>query len=183
MKHQPNARRVRRTPVSVEDVTPITPVAKWGRDHWSTLLYVESRCVDYKGEIANERMRTHPRVHRKLLGDAQALYGIGGDYPTVLRNGDTIDRHDDWSCLEEMVAHGLVVVVGERDRRPSQHFTGGEVTVRLTDLGWRVAHRIRRDRAEGTPTATWAPSPELEAEIKFAFSVLSGATQEGEGTP
>lgn len=169
MKYQPNAKRLRRSVDGVTDVTPVTPVAKWGRDHWTTLLYVETRCVDHRGKLDNQHMRTNPRVHRKLLGDAQARFGMMGEHPTRLRNGDTIDRHDDWSCLEEMVAHGLVEVVNERDRRPSKVFTGGEVTMRMTPLGWRVAHQIRRDRAEGKPSVVWQPSPELEAEIKFQF--------------
>ena len=169
MKHQPNAKRISRTPSGAVDVTPITPVAKWGRDHWTTLLYVETRCVDHKGKLDNQHMRTNARVHRKLLGDAQARAGmVSTDYPTRLRNGDTLDRHDDWSCLEEMVAHGLVEVAHERDRRPSQPFTGGEIAMRMTELGWRVAHQIRRDRANGQPTVTWTPTPEMEAEISFA---------------
>ena len=166
MKHQPNAKVIEREPDgSVSYVLPVTPVAKWGRDHWTTLLYIESRCVDAKGVLDNQKMRTNARVHRKLLGDLQARTGMTGeDYPTELRNGDTIDRHDDWSCVEEMVAHGLLVIVSEKDKT-GEPFGGGEIRLRLTDLGWRTAHRIRRDRAEGTPTVRWEPPAELEAEI------------------
>lgn len=167
MKYRPNAKRKVRTLAGVINVTPVTPVSKWGRDHWSTLLYIETRCVDYAGKLDNQHMRTDPRVHRKLLGDAQARFGGVGRHSTRLRNGDEIDSHDDWSCVEEMVAYGLVEVVSERDRCPGQPFTGGEVRVRLTDLGWRVTHQIRRDRAEGKPTVRWQPTPELEAEIAF----------------
>lgn len=45
------------------------PVTEWGRDHWSTLGYVEIRCVYYGGKLNNDRMRTYARRHRKLLGD------------------------------------------------------------------------------------------------------------------
>lgn len=175
MKHRVNAKRIERTPFGVTDVTPITPVAKWGRDHWGTLLYLESRVVDYAGKIDNNHMRTNARVHRKLLGDAQIQARMGGEeYPTTLRNGDTIHRHDDWSCTEEMVAHQLVVIRGERNRKPSKVFGGGEVVIELTDLGWRVAHAIRRARGDGTPTVQWIPLPELEAEMHAAF-VLSNS--------
>ena len=179
MKHQPNAKRIERdVDGSVTDVTPIVPVAKWGRDHWTTLLYIETRCVDYKGVIGNDHMRTNARVHRKLLGEAQTRFGVTGSSPTILRNGDELDRHDDWSCVEEMVAHGLVAMVKESDRKPSQQFGGGEVRLALTDLGWRVAHTIRRDRAEGKPTVRWQPKPELEAEIRGAFEYLSASEEQ-----
>lgn len=56
--------------------------------------------------------------------------------------------------------------MGEKDTT-GMPFGGGEIRVRLTPLGWRVAHTIRRDRAEGKPTVTWTPSPEMEAEITF----------------
>lgn len=171
MKHQPNAKRIERTHEGVTDVTPIVPVAKWGRDHWSTLLYLESRCVDYGGKIDNQHMRTNARVHRKLIGKAQLQHGVTAEgCPTRLRNDDTIDRHDDWSCIEEMVAHGLVTI--REKNTNNKPFGGGEVRVKLTDLGWRVAHVIRRDRAEGTATAVWTPTPELEAEIAFACPAL-----------
>lgn len=173
MKHQPNAKRITRTVEGVTDVTPIVPVAKWGRDHWTTLLYAESRCVDYKGKIDNAHMRTNARVHRKMLGEPQMRMAMSSeDYPTRLRNGDTVDRHDDWSCLEEMVAHGLLTVVSESDKRPGQPFGGGVIVIALTDLGWRVAHTIRRDRGRGTATAVWCPLPELEAEMHGAFLSL-----------
>jgi hypothetical protein len=171
VRHQPNAKAIERQPDgSAEYVLPITPVALWGRDHWTTLLYIESRCVDNAGLLDNQHMRTNARVHRKLLGDAQIRAGMGGeDHPTKLRNGDQIARHDDWSCIEEMVAHGLVTV--RESNTTDQPFGGGKVRVKLTEMGWRVASRIRRDRAEGTPTVRWAPPPEMEAEIA-AYLVL-----------
>ena len=148
----------------------MVPVAQWGRDHWTTLLYFESRAVDYAGKIDNQHMRTNARLHRKLLGNAQFDGGMtGGNYPTRLRDDSMLAHHDDWSCAEDMVAHGLIEVVQERDRKPTRPFTGGEIFIQLSNLGWLVAHTIRRDRAHGKPTAAWQPKPELEAEISAAF--------------
>jgi hypothetical protein len=148
---------------------PVVPVAQWGRDHWSTLLYFESRAVDYKGLIDNEKMRTNARLHRKLLGNAQMRLGMTGEkYPTHLRDGSTLDHHDDWSCAQDMMAHGLIERIVEGDSKPGAFFGGGTVRIKLTDLGWRVASTIRRDRANSKPTAQWVPLPELEAEITAA---------------
>jgi hypothetical protein len=162
-------RHVNRTPEGVTDTSPIVPVVQWGRDHWTTLLYFESRCVDHAGRIGNQHMRTNARLHRKLLGGAQWDARMSGEgYPTRLRDGATLDHHDDWSCAEDLVGHGLIEVVQERDRKPAHPFSGGEVFVQLTNLGWRVVQQIRRDRAEGKPIVMWSPRPELEAEITAA---------------
>lgn len=126
------------------------PMSEWGRDHWSTLAYAETRCVDHGGELANDHMRTNPRRHRKLLGPSKLFYGIEGPgYPTRLISGAVIVRHDDWDCLNDAVAAGLLEVLSEVDRKPSQAFGGMRVRVRLTADGEAACAALRMHKGRG----------------------------------
>jgi hypothetical protein len=99
------------------DGTPV-PMELWGKDHRTTMLYLESRAVDYGGRIDPRMMRT------------------GHDFPTRLFNGDQLTGHDDWDCLNDAIAEGLLV-------------EGlGTVGVKLTDKGWEYAGNVRRLKAE-----------------------------------
>ena len=86
------------------------PIDQWGQDHWSTFAYLETRAVDDRGLIDNRKMRCNPRLHREFAhgGGYTGMLCDGSKYPTRLKDGE-IDRHDDWSCLEDMVAAGLIV--------------------------------------------------------------------------
>lgn len=106
---------------------------RWGRDHQSVLLYLETRCVDYGGQVRTEQLRCNPTRH---------AYGGGvrwsDKYTTRLREGVAAVGHDDWDCIDDLVAAGLVIWGG----------TGANPVFRLTDDGWREAGRLRRARAE-----------------------------------
>ena len=120
------------------------PIAKWGKDHWSTFAYLETRTVDYGGEIDNERMRCNPRLHRAFMNSANRLFS--GNYPTRLAHGATIEPHDYWSCLEDMVAAGLIRAFYRC--RYGEFFGGGQARVELTDEGRRVAGLLRAHKAD-----------------------------------
>lgn len=91
------------------DGNDYVPVEEWGRDHWSTFLYLETRAVDAQGRIDNSRMRCHSRLHRPFAHTSSITGQIqdGSAYPTRLKEGEIV-KHDDWSCLEDMVAAGLI---------------------------------------------------------------------------
>lgn len=115
----------------------IVPIEQFGKDHWSTLLYVESCCVDRRGALDDRRMRTH---------------NFGGrNYPTILKNGAVVDddKHDDWACLEDFCHAGIL--------QPSDQ--SGLKQVVLTDYGWTVAGLLRRNRAEGGRDAEFVAPP------------------------
>ena len=110
----------------------IIPPSEWGRDHWSTLLYIETRAVAYRGGIDRRHLRINGARH-------PGLAHVRGDFvhPTRLRAGRIEPEHDDWDCVEDMVAAEMVEIGG----------TGLSPIMRLTDFGWQVASRLRRDRA------------------------------------
>jgi hypothetical protein len=129
------------------------PMARWGQDHWSTFCYLETCAVDRQGKIDNRRMRCNPRLHRHFAHMADATV-----YPTRCK-GSTIDFHDDWSCVEDMVAEGLLEA--SSDTKPGQPFGNGRATAKLTDLGWKIAGQLRRHRAEGGQHRDFVPKEEL----------------------
>ncbi len=113
-------------------------MARWGKDHWSTLTYLETLAVDNKGmAIPNlERMRCDINVHPGL-GNSANHHFPGKAYPTRLKDGPITD-HDDWSCVEDMEAAGLVEWKG----------TGINPIIVFTDLGMKVAAALRVYKAK-----------------------------------
>ncbi|GAB2734739.1 hypothetical protein [Nocardioides pakistanensis] len=100
---------------------PVDPT-RFGKDHYSSLLYVEVRAVDHKGFLAHDHMRCDGKRHPFLLNAKRRSIAFGteqadahGKYPTRLRrNADgTVDElpdHDDYDCLGDMVACGWLIV-------------------------------------------------------------------------
>lgn len=133
----------------IKEYKPV-PVARWGKDHWSTFVYIETRCVDYKGELNKQHMRTKRDKHPDLEGDAQKRFSLAyKEYPTQLKNyfedpTDCLDDHDDWDCIEDMIAAGLVEKIDNDD-----------LWYRLTTEGRRIASLIRQHKAQGNNFASF----------------------------
>lgn len=129
---------------------------QWGKDHWSTLLYAESIAVNHGGKIDNRRMRTNARLHRHFANLAPITGQIvdGSSYPTRLADGENADNHDDWSCLEDAAAAGYVILCFRRASTAGAKVFGDmEARVELTDLGFDIAHAVRKLAARGTPAS------------------------------
>lgn len=103
-------------------------ISLFGKDHWSTLAYIETRMVDYSGfMIARDaRMRTLAHNHRIFShrptdnlqnNKTMAMLGKRGDDPdgdnvrlgTFLNDGTRLPGHDDWDCIQDLAAAGLLV--------------------------------------------------------------------------
>ena len=113
------------------------PMQMWGKDHWSTLLYIECRAVDNKGKLDRRQMRCDSDLHPMLDANARILGPDRKKYPTLLKDKTKILNHDDWSCIEDMQAVGLL----------SCGALGASIM--LTNKGWEAAGKLRRWRAEG----------------------------------
>jgi len=107
----------------VRQHSEIIDISRWGKDHWSTFLYVESRVVDHGGTVNHVHLRKD-----------------GNEYPTRLSGGNALVEHNDYDCLEDMEAARLI-----------EHSagTGLNPIYTLTNEGWRVAGLVRRWKAEG----------------------------------
>jgi len=108
----------------------IIDISRWGKDHWSTLLYVESRVVDQGGSIKDDHLRKD-----------------GNEYPTRLAGGAALVGHNDYDCLEDLEAARVIEHTGG---------TGLHPIYSLTDEGWRVAGLVRRWKAEGKGIAKFS---------------------------
>lgn len=144
------------------------PMERWGRDHWSTLLYVESCAVDGRGQLNGAKMR-----------------GRDERYPTRLADGKA-QMHSDWDCLDDMRHAGLVretvatnlnLKDGDGIRR---HWAEVE-TWGLTEYGWLVAGALRRHRAEGSGPFTPPKRPAATTdEVLNAARYVSEAPGRGQ---
>lgn len=128
---------------STQGHPPQVPLDNWGKDHWSTLGYLVSRVTGCEGLIDNRRMRCNSRVHREFAH----MMSSGSGYPTITKHGE-VERHDDWSCLEDMVSLGLLKA-WFRIKDAEAVFGGCEAKVELTDLGWKVARLLTEHKAKG----------------------------------
>lgn len=137
------------TPYKVESNADYIPMEDWGKDHWSTLAYIETREVDYKGLLDNKHMRCNPRLHR-TFADKQMLASeiLTKEYPTHLKNKEEVHKHDDWSCIEDMMAEGLVELYWTT-KYPTESFGSDVAKIKLTENGLVVAAKLRAYKAKG----------------------------------
>lgn len=126
-------------------------VDRWGKDHWSLLAYLESVAVDYGGKVDNLKMRVDPRVHLKFAHHASRY---GGDSPSYLKGGERLEKHDDFSCMEDLVAAEFIHAF-TKDKSESEIDNavvhGGLMSCRieLTDMGRVVSAALRKHKSDG----------------------------------
>jgi hypothetical protein len=138
------------------------PIELWGKDHFSLLAYVESRCVDHGGRLDFDHLRANPATHPHHIGPNVARGMRGGlmkwepHYGTRLNgfwkpDGSTdptkqLPDHDDWDCWEDLEAAGLIKDVG----------TGMNPIAEMTPKGMDVVALVRVHKAAGGNFAGFA---------------------------
>jgi hypothetical protein len=131
MMHASFDNREARLAASVKNIS----IAHFGRDHWSTFAYVETRIVDHDGVLE--------RCHLRCIHQRHPFFAHrGGDasqYPTRLKGERMQADHDDWDCIDDLEAAGLLENVG----------TGINPVFRLTVYGEEVAGRLRAHKGRG----------------------------------
>lgn len=123
------------------------PPEQWGRDHFQTLLYLETRAVDHKGIINNQNMRCNPRLHREFANIGFSGIIDGSKYPTRLKD-EEIYNHDDWSCLEDMVKAGCLEAY-YWNHNPEEMIGNYKALVMFTPAGLALAAALRAHKASG----------------------------------
>lgn len=136
------------------------PMERWGKDHFTTLLYLETRTVDHHGEVDPFKMRTSRRNWRlagKMPFSGEANIMGKDQYPTRLRpvqgerakfdRVDLLGGHDDWECLYDMQAEDLLTFEVEDETKPYVRYPL-KVIVKLTDKGRDVCKEARKRREE-----------------------------------
>lgn len=122
-------------PVVEWDGNPV-PMEQWGKDHWSTLAYAETRAMDHDGYLGAVHMR------------------MDKNYPTYGKSFN-IRGHTDLDCLKDAEAEGLLTV-GRASRKLGSRI---ELThrVEFTPVGLRVAAKLRAHKIEGGTFSSFVP--------------------------
>lgn len=123
---------------------------KWGRDHLSTLLYMETRLCDYGGLkiVPDPRMRTKRRMFRLFSEkfksshrrDIAHMIVMDKKHGSRLKDGEILDSHDDWDCLQDMAKHGLIT--------PDEESFDLGVSLSFTELGYHIVYLLRKFKCE-----------------------------------
>jgi hypothetical protein len=111
------------------------PLVEFGKDHWSTFGYIETRVVDHNGLPERQHLRCIEQRHPFFAHRG----GDASKYPTRLRGGRLKHDHDDWDCLDDLEEARLIDNIG----------TGVNRVYRLTDFGRKVAGQLRGHRGQG----------------------------------
>ena len=111
----------------------VIPVEQFGRDHWSLLAYIETRCVDHEGWLELCHLRTINSMGKPVVGGWDPKYG------TSLLDKTILSDHDDLCCLDDLEAAGFVRNLG----------TGLYPRTQMTKLGNSVAAKIRAHKVAG----------------------------------
>ncbi|HSP31080.1 MAG TPA: hypothetical protein VLO13_03590 [Halomonas sp.] len=128
------------------------PMNEWGKDHWSTLAYLETCVVDQNGYLDARRMRTSDPQY------PTRLYGYATDETRK------VDNHSDWDCVSDFIVAGLVEPAPgttAKGRLPFKEFESranklGTASARnqstrfvLTEEGIKVCAALRAHKARG----------------------------------
>jgi len=139
------------------------PIEKWGKDHWSTLAFIETLCVDQKGQLSDKHrrsLRCNPKTHPMLGFWPMGVHKWKSEYGTRLKGffgkgvydrKQQIKSHDDWDCIHDFEAAKVLENNGT-DINP---------LFKLTEQGLRFCAAIRRFKANGGSFATFDPAKHL----------------------
>jgi hypothetical protein len=126
------------------------PPELWGRDHYSTLAYVEARLVEGCYTVSfDPRMRQNRRHFRVLPGRKGQGVPMSPEHGSRLADGTYLPWHDDWCCVQDMLQAGLF----EGD--PDDWDAG--MTLKLSDKGHAAAAALRKHKAEGGSFSNCGP--------------------------
>lgn len=139
------------------------PVTKFGKDHWSTLAYMETVMVECGGfQVGFDcRMRQARRNTRVMLDECRSPkrttsfnpvppFGWDDKWSTFLGDGSQVMGHDDWDCVQDMAAAGFLSFrKGKRAKVAAAEDVQPKVVLHLSDLGRAMADRVRAHKAKG----------------------------------
>ncbi|MCR4334326.1 MAG: hypothetical protein NUV47_01175 [Patescibacteria group bacterium] len=92
-------------------------IKQFGKDHWSLLLYIETRIHDYEGVLGIYQMRIkNPTIRPGWKPEyGTRLFGYWNKDKTT-NSLLQLHNHDDYDCLDDLEAEGLIENIGTRLR-------------------------------------------------------------------
>ena len=136
------------------------PMAAWSKDHWSTLAYIETVMVECGGfQVGSDaRMRSNRRNFRVMgqcpkpsrpNGRATLAMTMRPEHGTRLANGQVLENHDDWACLQDLANEWLFTCVAN-DIEPG-------AIVHLSERGRALCDALRAHKASGGTFGAFVP--------------------------
>lgn len=139
--------------VRVFSVDDYIPMEFWGKNHWSTLAYIETVMVETGGfEVGFDPRMTQNRRNFRVMAEQNPKPKRPGrtpsmafsspmdvKYSTALNNGQKVDRHDDWCCVQDFAASGLLT---------TKEFEPKDV-LHLSEFGQKVCAALRIHKQNG----------------------------------
>ena len=113
--------------------------SQFGKDHWSTLLFLETQIVDKQFPIDLNRLRINS-TKRPFRNSSP--FGWKDDYSTILKNGEKEIGHDDIDVVNDFEDFGYLKNNG----------TNINIYPMLTERGYSVVSALRRHIANGGST-------------------------------
>ncbi len=139
------------------------PLEHFGEDHWSQIGYMDSVIVECAGfQVGYDPRMRQGRRHTRVMSEQcrrpkrptnPAMGMVMEDrYSTRLKSGDQVSGHDDWHCVQDMIAAGLMGIInpevsGGVESDADKMEPG--VILTFTKQGWDVAHQLRQHKANG----------------------------------
>lgn len=142
----------------------IVPITQFGKDHWTTFAYAETCVVDQQ-PLDKRRIRCNDNTHRIHavnrnpypgdIGpwepkDGTRLFGFFDKRDPQLQ----LPNHDDWDCLNDLEAAGLLEVMSEAIAR-----------VVLTEEGHKAAAALRVHKSKGGNFAGFTYATEKKEQV------------------
>lgn len=116
--------------------------SKFGKDHWSTLAFLETQIVEKIFPIDLRRMRVNDSKRAFRNGASIQQLGIckwQNSWSTKLKDGTVILGHDDIDVLDDLEDVGYIKNNG----------THINIYPLLTDKGRKVCESIRKHKGDG----------------------------------
>lgn len=124
-------------------------IEQFGKDHWSLLLYIETRIRDYEGvldlcqiRIKNPIIRPgwKPEYGTRLFG----YWNKDKTTNSLLR----LHNHDDYDCLDDLEAEGLIKNIG----------TGLRPVCEITKKGTEISSQLLLHKQVGKNYSNFIPN-------------------------
>ena len=129
---------------ATDEAVPPPTIASFGKDHWSTFAYIETRCVNHRGVPAREHLRCIHGRHPLQAHEG----GDASECPTRLKGEVLLHNHDDWDCLDDLEREGLLANIGST---VNPQF-------KLSPIGHEISKQLRAHIANDGPLAAFEPT-------------------------
>lgn len=107
---------------------------QFSKDHWSTILFLETQIVEKAFPIDRRRLRIN---ETKRIFNNGNPFGWNDDNSTKLKDGTIISGHDDIDVIDDLEDEGYIKNNG----------THINIYPTLTNKGWKLCQDLRKHKA------------------------------------